>query len=63
MDIEKLRTFLAVYRSGGMGKAADSLALTQPAVSQHIQSLESQLGHSLLNGPIKELLLYLRQMT
>ncbi|MFC2996379.1 LysR family transcriptional regulator [Acinetobacter sichuanensis] len=39
-----LRTFLEVYRSKSFSKAAENLAITQPAASLHIQSLESFIG-------------------
>jgi DNA-binding transcriptional LysR family regulator len=42
-----LHTFLTVYRLGSQNKAAESLALTQPAVSQHIKMLEHYLGRPL----------------
>lgn len=42
-----LRTFLEVYRSKSFSKAAESLAITQPAASLHIQSLESFIGNKL----------------
>ena len=44
MAIEHLKTFLAVYRAGTMRAAAESLAMTQPAVSQQVATLEQQLG-------------------
>ena len=39
----KLRTLLAVYEEMSFTKAATKLALTQPAVSNHISLLENQL--------------------
>lgn len=44
MSLDRLRTFLEVYRSRSMGKAAAGLALTQPAVSGQIAALERELG-------------------
>lgn len=38
-----LRTFLAVVESGNYSAAADRLHMSQPAVSQHIRALETQL--------------------
>lgn len=38
-----LRTFLAVVDSGSYSAAADRLHMSQPAVSQHIRALETQL--------------------
>jgi DNA-binding transcriptional LysR family regulator len=46
-DIHLLRTFLAVYRAGTFTRAARELHLTQPAVSQHIRALETQVGKPL----------------
>ncbi|MCW2949085.1 MAG: LysR family transcriptional regulator [Thermoleophilia bacterium] len=46
-DIHLLRTFLTVYRSGTFTRAAQELHLTQPAVSQHMRTLESQVGKPL----------------
>ncbi|WP_035725842.1 LysR family transcriptional regulator [Fodinicurvata fenggangensis] len=48
MDIELLRTFVAVAESGGFSAAAKSLNRTQSAVSLQIKRLEEQLNDSLL---------------
>ncbi|MEQ1977436.1 LysR family transcriptional regulator, partial [Xenorhabdus sp. SGI240] len=40
----QLRSFLDVYRSGSISKAATRLGISQPAVSTHIHSLESFMG-------------------
>lgn len=42
-----LHTFLTVYRLGSQLKAAESLAMTQPGVSQHLKMLENYLGKPL----------------
>ena len=47
MDIELLRTFLEVSRTRHFGQAADSMFLTQAAVSARIKTLEKLLGVSL----------------
>jgi len=44
MDIELLRTFLAVVRTRHFGRAADELCVTQAAVSARIRQLEKSLG-------------------
>jgi DNA-binding transcriptional LysR family regulator len=44
MDIELLKTFLEVRRTRHFGKAAESLYLTQAAVSARIRQLEQRLG-------------------
>jgi len=43
----RLHSFLAVCREKNFTRAAESLHLTQPAVSQHIQYLEADLGAAL----------------
>lgn len=43
-----LRTFLAVVESGNYSQAAERLHMSQPAVSQHIRSLEQQLDEARL---------------
>lgn len=47
LNIEQLRTFLEVVRLGGVRKAAQSLSITQPAVSARIKSLEDSLAVAL----------------
>ena len=44
MDTELLKTFLEVSRTRHFGRAAESLYLTQSAVSFRIRQLETQLG-------------------
>ncbi|MFD0413796.1 LysR family transcriptional regulator [Streptomyces sp. NPDC127108] len=46
-DLGTLRSFLAVYRSGGVARAADTLGLSQPAVSRHVKALERLAGRAL----------------
>ncbi|KAB8141533.1 LysR family transcriptional regulator [Chloroflexia bacterium SDU3-3] len=43
-----LRTFLAVVDSGNYSAAAERLHLSQPAVSQHIRTLEAELDNARL---------------
>ncbi len=43
----QLRTFVEVYRAGSLSKAAQNLGLSQPAVSAHIQALETAVGKAL----------------
>src|SRR5579862_3239791 len=47
MDIHQLETFLAVVEEKGFSRAAARLRRTQPAVSQVIRKLESNLGEVL----------------
>jgi DNA-binding transcriptional LysR family regulator len=46
-DLNLLRTFLAVYRSGSFTAAAPLLALSQPTVTTQIRALEQQTGGEL----------------
>lgn len=49
LNLEQLRTFLAVVRFGGIGRAAEALNLTQPAVSARIRNLEAALSGNLFD--------------
>jgi len=52
LDPRRLLTFREVVRQGSFSRAGEELALTQPAVSQQVGSLERQLGVRLLDrGP------------
>ena len=52
MDPRRLLTFREVARQGSFSRAAEVLALTQPAVSQQVSALERQIGVRLLDrGP------------
>src|ERR1700694_5543069 len=44
MDLPRLRVFQAVADHGSFSRAARSLFLSQPAVTQHIHALEAELG-------------------
>lgn len=47
MNLHHLRTFVAVWRSGSISKAAETLGIAQPAASAQIRSLETELGKPL----------------
>src|SRR5262245_24955324 len=47
--LRELRILLTVSQTGSMGKAAQALAVSQPAVSRAIADMESALGVSLLD--------------
>jgi DNA-binding transcriptional LysR family regulator len=49
MQLGWLQTFIAVYECGSFTKAAQRVGITQPAVTQHIRSLEKILGQQLFN--------------
>jgi DNA-binding transcriptional LysR family regulator len=44
LDPRQLRAFLAIVRCGSLGLAAESLHITQPALSRVVRRLEDQLG-------------------
>ena len=54
MNIDQLKAFHKVARTGSFTKAADELFLTQPAVSQQIKSLETSFGISLFDRSNKK---------
>nr|WP_229911359.1 LysR family transcriptional regulator [Streptomyces aurantiogriseus] len=47
LDLNLLRTFLAVYRSGSFTGAAQLLGLSQPTVTTQMRTLERQTGREL----------------
>ncbi len=53
MDIKQLRYFLATVDHGNMTRAADSLHIAQPALSQQIAGLERDLGSKLLERSVR----------
>ncbi len=57
LDLHKLEIFLRVVREGSFSRAAESLLMTQPAVSQHIGDLEAQLGATLFTRERRGVLL------
>lgn len=48
LDVESLRTFLAVLDTGGMTRAAERLGISQSAVSWKVKRLEERIGRPLL---------------
>ena len=56
MDFRQIEAFLYVVRLKSFSKAADAIFLTQPTISAHISSLESELGVKLIDRSGKEIL-------
>lgn len=54
---QALRVFLCVVQEGSVGRAALSLGMTQPGVSQHLRTLEQQIGQPLFHRQGRRLLL------
>lgn len=57
MDISAYKAFLAVAELGTFSKAAESLFITQPAISKRIALLEDQLGSKLFDRIGKRVIL------
>jgi len=49
MDIDNLKAFIHVTEQGSFSRAAETLFITQPAVSKRVANLESQLGTTLFD--------------
>jgi DNA-binding transcriptional LysR family regulator len=49
MELYQIKHFIAVVEAGGFTKAADRIAVTQPAISASIAKLEAELGVQLLD--------------
>ncbi|GAB3376005.1 LysR family transcriptional regulator [Azotobacter armeniacus] len=56
MDFRQLRYFVALYEEGHVGRAAERLSLSQPALSQQIRHLETDLDVCLFQRTGKRLL-------
>jgi DNA-binding transcriptional LysR family regulator len=48
IDLDQLRTFVAVAEAGGLSRAAEALHLSLPAISRRLTALEEELGIALL---------------
>lgn len=54
MDFRQIEAFLSVYKLNSFSRAAEMLYLTQPTVSAHINTLETELGVKLFDRSSKE---------
>lgn len=57
MNLKQLEAFVCVAETGSFSKAGKKLYLTQPTVSAHIQSLETELGSRLFIRTTKDVVL------
>jgi DNA-binding transcriptional LysR family regulator len=57
MNLEYLRTYIEVIRSGSFSEVAKKLSISQPAVSFQIQKLEQELGVRLIDRRQKTLMM------
>ncbi len=49
MNLRQIKYFVAIADAGSFSKAAESLHIAQPSLSQHVRNLEEELGVELLN--------------
>lgn len=56
INLEWLRTFRTVYKTKSLSRASDLLNISQPTVSQHINSLEHHIGQQLFTRKSKGVL-------
>jgi DNA-binding transcriptional LysR family regulator len=49
LELDWLRSWVAVVETGGFARAGDLIHLSQPRVSVHVAQLESELGYALLD--------------
>ena len=57
MNLRQLEVFVAVVETGSFSRGAEAASLTQSTVSQHVASLESEVGISLLDRTRQGILL------
>lgn len=48
MQLQQLRSFVKVVDAGGLTRAAEQMAITQPAVTRQVAQLEAELGTRLI---------------
>ena len=48
MNLRQLECFVAIVEEGSFTRAAGRVGITQPSLSQHVRSLEEELGGAVL---------------
>jgi len=56
LNLEWFRTFMAIYQTGNLTAAAQSLFISQPGVSLHLNALESYTGCRLFNRETRKMI-------
>ena len=56
LNLEWFRTFKAIYETGNLSNAAQSLFISQPGVSLHLNSLEAYTGYRLFERETRRLI-------
>lgn len=54
VTLQRLRSFIALAEQGGFRKAAESLSVSQPALTSHIKELEDDLGVKLFSRTTRQ---------
>lgn len=55
MELKHLQSYVEVVKYGSFTKAAEHLYISQPTISAHISSLETELGHKLIQRTTKSI--------
>ena len=55
MDANSLKAFLTIVDQGSFSEAAETLHLTQPAISKRLAALETQLDTRLIDRSNREI--------
>ncbi|MFD0676371.1 MULTISPECIES: LysR family transcriptional regulator [unclassified Paenibacillus] len=56
VDFEWYRTFITIYKHNSVSEAAKTRMMTQPAMSQHLASLEAEVGEPLFTRAARKMM-------
>ncbi|TBL70454.1 LysR family transcriptional regulator [Paenibacillus thalictri] len=56
VDFEWYRSFIAIYKHSSVSEAAKTRIMTQPAMSQHLASLEAEVGEALFTRTARKMI-------